>query len=265
MPMVDYIGAGMYEEGMNPNPNSEFGIYGVHISSTIGNATPLNIVARLPENFTIGINSTWEAPLPGMVAGALPSLLNILPGGGGAASAAEKYGAGMAQLAGLGAAPKTQKMSTLLWQDTSPLEFNIPIIFTAEEDARQDVMIPIVSLMKLSAPMGVSDLTVLMSPGPDILRDKSGGIRVRLGRFFDCDNCIVSSTNVEFDTKPTADGSLIYARVDLSITTAVVPTQDDIVKWFKLDGYIPRTNATLGELAQGIMNRVNQALGGLGL
>ena len=270
MPII-VEGSGIYSLDTNPNANSEYGIYGVNISSMPGNASTVNIVARLPESFTMGITSTWEAPIPGMVgavagnlAGAAASAAASIPGALGAAVRAATAVAGpLAQLSGFGASPKTQKMSTLLWQDTSPIEFSLPIIFTAETDARMDVMVPVAELIRLSAPIAVGPVGMLMSPGPNILREFSGGIRVRLGKFFDCNNCIVTASNVEFDTKPTANGALTYARVDISITTAVVPTQDDIIKWFMLDGYISKTNLSTADLIDAAKNKARDALNGL--
>lgn len=108
------------------------------------------VEAWLPETVMVDVNATYEAPF----AQGLGSI-GALQGIGEFA----RY---------LGLSMTTQAMTAQVWQGGAFIEFSMPLIFQAEDNAANDVMVPIMDLMRLTMPKEPTAGGFLQAPGPRI-------------------------------------------------------------------------------------------------
>lgn len=112
----------------------------------------VQIVGWLPEQVTFDVSSSYEAPYAQGANQTLPII---------------------GQLArALGVNLTTQAMTVQVWQGSSDINFQIPIVFQAEQDAYQDVIKPILDLLKLTVPIDNANGGLLETPGPHIDIDR---------------------------------------------------------------------------------------------
>jgi hypothetical protein len=108
------------------------------------------VEAWLPETVMVDINATYEAPFAQGL-GSIGALQGI--------SEFARY---------IGLSMTTQAMTAQVWQGGAFIEFSMPLIFQAEDSAGNDVMVPIMNLMRLTMPKEPTAGGFLQAPGPRI-------------------------------------------------------------------------------------------------
>lgn len=179
---------------------------------------PVVIRAGLPETFSFGVDASYEPRLP--------NTLDAVVGGraGQLLRASDIFF-------------KTnrvfQEFSHQVWTSTSPIEFSLPLLFDAKDDARTDVLDPIRKLIMMTLPYNKSEGDrLLLAPGPNLATPDEGRISVRIGNFFYVHSVLLVNVNPTFDSKFNKDGVPISATCDLSLRTVNTPVQSDLNKFF---------------------------------
>lgn len=106
----------------------------------------------LPEQITFDVSAQYEAPYAQGINGAIPLF----------GSLARSLGVNLV----------TQAMTAQVWQGSTEINFQIPIVFQAENDAYLEVIKPIKELLKLTMPLDPNNGGLLEAPGPHIDLDK---------------------------------------------------------------------------------------------
>ena len=147
------------------------------------------IVANLPERFNMELSSQWDTPFARTSVGDVASAMS-----GGKVSA-DVINTGLGAT-GVG---KTSKPQTAqVWQESSPMGFNLEMIFRAVTNSEIDVRQKHIALLKLVAPSEFGG--VLIAPGPNI-RDKmidasnSRLITLHIGRYIKLQNVVIRSVS----------------------------------------------------------------------
>jgi hypothetical protein len=112
----------------------------------------VQIEGWLPEEITFDVSAQYEAPYAQGLNQSLPVI--------GQLSRA------------LGVNLTTQAMTAQVWQGSTDINFQIPIVFQAETDAYRDVIEPVLNLLKLTMPIDSVGGGLLEAPGPHIDIDR---------------------------------------------------------------------------------------------
>lgn len=118
-------------------------------------ATPINIVAPMPDQFVFDTAATYEAPF-----------------------AQGLFGNGLiANIARLGGLSLTsQALTAQLWQGSSETQLSVDLEFQAEFDPISEVRDQILKLMKLTTPSRDAATGMIRSPGPQLNTKLAGEI-----------------------------------------------------------------------------------------
>jgi len=148
------------------------------------------IVANLPERFNMEFSSNWEPSFARTSAGDLGSALL-----GGRVNA-ETINAG---LSASGFGNKIRSQTFQVWQDSSPMNFNVEMVFRAVTNSERDIREKHLALLKLAAP---SELIggVLRPPGPNIRnkaidRSNSRSITLYIGKYLRLEDVVIKSVS----------------------------------------------------------------------
>ncbi len=119
--------------------------YAIIIKQAASSGRPaIRVQGELPADFQFNLNSSWSAPF---AEGIIHSdRLNML-----------------AQLAGMKFS--NQSFSSNFWTGSEDVSFTFPLVFLAENNA-QDILDPIVSLVKMSLPTVDATTKLFQAPGP---------------------------------------------------------------------------------------------------
>lgn len=164
------------------------------------------ISTSVDESFSISMSSQWDDPYANVLSEALSGVA-----GASVAGIAKQVG----QATGLSA--RSRYSSARVWQSSSPIGFQIPFTFIAQEDPYEEVQLKVQKLLKLVAPSPGGDgmreklgekagnaisLVSLKAPGPTIKDQLMGGINIslRIGNFLLLDNCVIENVDVQFDS-----------------------------------------------------------------
>lgn len=177
------------------------------------------IKAWAPEEMSFSVESTWDAPF-------------------------ESAGGTIATLAAaVGFSIQTKEQSTQVWKGTTPIQITMPFRFFAEsqETADEDIINPMMNLMKLAVPDLKHNATFLDPPGPIIPRvknilakgsdgkiNKGDLISIEIGQFLRFPNVIISAVNVTIPLKLTADHVPLTSTVEVTFRTFNIVTKPDL-------------------------------------
>jgi hypothetical protein len=144
------------QQGLNSGDMSEpdtikrlaYKVYVVAGEAQYNGQTGFTVEAWLPETLSTDIAATYDSPLA-------QGLNGMLPGIGA-----------MARFIGLNLT--SQALTTQVWQGGGHIQFTLPLVFQAENDAAADVMEPIKQLFSLTLPKDESGGGLLSAPGPHL-------------------------------------------------------------------------------------------------
>lgn len=247
-------------EGQYNNPSYRLTISGTGVSSV---SDQTRIDAYLPESISFSLTSEWES--------LLNSFVSALGGTGKAGDMLVSMDNIMGTLSGHRSLI-TQVSTFPAWKGNGPLEFSIPFVFNAVEDAGKDVLSPIITLLKLAAPSAQGLL--LEAPGPTFKIDKDNSqinfdqkkiLNLSVGRFLYIRGIIITGVANTIVSKFDIAGRPMAAQVDVSMRTAFSPTQEDIIHWFNYDTqYFQGSNyLDWNQLKQSAKNSMEEAYKGL--
>lgn len=180
----------------------------------------IEIIANIPESIVLGVASEWEQRLPstlyqaGNALGTLGEIANV---------AAFSTGFNGAK----------QSFTFQSWVNSNPMDFNLLMLFDAVDDAANDVVKPVASLMSLVLPYSTSQgKDTLWAPGPTPLKPDQGRISLRLGRLFYINSVIVVAVNPTFDTRMDKNGQPIAAQCEVQFRTIQTPGRENVESFF---------------------------------
>lgn len=110
----------------------------------------INLVASLPQEFNIDSSAVYEESMAQM-------LNNTSPGGAVAP---------FTRIAGLQLV--SQAMTAQVWQGSTELSFNLPLVFQAERDEIEEVANSLAQLLSLTLPDELTPNGLLTAPGPSL-------------------------------------------------------------------------------------------------
>ena len=191
----------------------------------------IDVLASIPEEFSLSISNEWEAMMSN---GEIP-----IPGEGGGGFIGS-FLTGAKHLARAhGVARSMQGFTSGVWGGTSPLEFELPLLFNAKKDATTDVVEPIKDLIRLASPYGVhlnatqNDLfdRVIHAPGPTpfdtLTNSQVNNISLYIGRFIHLPSVVITSIQADFPNRFTAEGQPVEANVNVGLKTHYTYLRED--------------------------------------
>lgn len=144
--MPSYIGGnGGAVSSSGATPPQNRAAYRIIINQAAASGRPaLRVTGELPADFQFNLSSSWSAPF---AEGVIKSdRLNML-----------------AQLAGMKFS--NQAFSSNFWTGSEDVSFTFPLIFLAE-NGPQDIMTPVISLIKMALPTVDPTTKMFQAPGP---------------------------------------------------------------------------------------------------
>lgn len=167
----------------------------------------LEIVADLPEQTVLALQSNWEARMPGASV---------------QQAARDNEFTNMA-----GISPLSQEWGTRqMWVDTTPLEFSFHLLLDAQTSAYQDVFLPAVNILELVAPESWGDW--LLPPGPSRIHKTKNAIMLAIGKMIRIDDGIIVAAQPTFDNRMDAQGYPIACDLEITIRTSVTYSRTNI-------------------------------------
>lgn len=148
------------------------------------------IIANLPERFNMEFTSQWDTPFARTSAG------DVAAAKSGGKISADLLNSGLGAT-GLGKTLKSQ--SYQVWQESSPMMFNLELIFRAVTNSESDVREKHIALLKLAAPSTILGQG-LRAPGPSIRNQildssTSRSITLYIGKYLRMKNVVVKSVS----------------------------------------------------------------------
>lgn len=219
-PVVQQVSSpDIFSGGWRNNPN-----YMVNIVNNKSDADPIyrRVTAYLPEQFHLRLQNSWE-PFMGLIDNTTIGSL---------ANTANDF----LKITGHSINPKF--LTALIWKHTSPLEFNMTLMFDAKSDAFTDVTQNIAALITMSTPVRnpntLAGQLFLDAPGPT-LATPDNRISMSIGRLFYIDSVVINSMDITFYTAAQYSGDFIAADVELSLSGWYTPDRDDIFSYFGIN------------------------------
>ena len=161
------------------------------------------IIAFLPEEITLGVESNWDA------------------------SSFKFATLGKITHAAFGTMVQSYFMT---WDGTSPITMNLPLEFRAKKDSWKEVVEPCSKLQKLALPYGssgTSKISVLRPPGPNPFNESKGDrISIRMGRFLQFTNVVLTHVEVMYSSIISRDGHPMKAVANVTFQTSRIITRE---------------------------------------
>lgn len=156
------------------------------------------IIASLPERYSLNLSSQWDAPF------ANKSIGEAFGAFGAPAAASAVIDQGLTTI-GIGTRNKYQLAQ--VWQSSSPVNFNLDLVFNAITNTHTDVRNKHISLLKLIVPSDIG-AGVLQAPGPNLVASNLQGrlITLYLGTYLKIENVIVKNVGSDIQTICGEDG-----------------------------------------------------------
>jgi len=207
------------------------------------------VIAYLPEQFELRLQSDWE-----------PALANMIENVAGGAQALGRSVAGQ-QL-------YDKLLTAQIWRNSDPLDLNLTLLFDAQVDAKRDVTDPIRRLVEWSMPRRDPNSPTIHAPGPTVYQYVSGNssqnrMSVRIGRMLYLDSVIIPSVDITWYAAPDKPGQFIAADVNIALRTFFTPDSADILQYFQLGSAANLDDSTaldrlsVSDRARAILDRLN--------
>jgi hypothetical protein len=204
---------------------------------------PLTLTAiHVGDTITLGtgVKYTDANPVFAKATGALDFLAGSFTRGVAAKVIAKKFGTT------LSATTFKNRLSTQLkWQETVNPTLSLPLIFVATNDSQSQVIEPIRTLLYAVFPTR-HNLQNPFNPGGKGLdtglynaplnysggRDDRGLWNVKIGKWFEMPNAVITDVQPSFSATPGPDGLPIIGQATVNFTYFEVPTIDEVNNWF---------------------------------
>lgn len=187
------------------------------------------IVAWIPAEFSITINSEWEA-----------IFANTVEEGLEASARNTKY-AGLAKGASaiVGTVPRFQAQTAQQWMGNSPVELDIPLKLRAITDAKNDVSAIMKKLFEITLPDTTVE-QVFIAPSSSISRfgaftglSQDRRVSVHIGKFISIPDVVITRVDNTIHSMYAKDGHPISIDCTVSFRTFVVPSVTMVQSWFR--------------------------------
>lgn len=192
------------------------------------------ISGTLDETFSVRMGSSWDAPYN-------KSMRDVI--GQSSSGMASRGAAALDMLKNIaGIETRSRAASAQIWVSSDSISFSLPFTFVAMKDARVEVAERVSNLLKLVAPSETMGGLMLSAPGPTLGGQLAGSvgetsgrkISLFIGNFMMLDNCIITSVDVQFDSRLDKNGVPISAKITVDIQSYYSCfTVQDIDRLFK--------------------------------
>lgn len=159
------------------------------------------LVGNLSEQFNLEFSSSWDSPFA-------RTGINDLLGRVSGLDSESIAGA----LGAVGMSNKIKHQTAQVWQESSPLSFNVEMIFRAQKDSLREVKDRHRALLKLAAPSELANTggAVLRAPGPTLsgklIDPNSRQITLYIGRYLKVENVVIKSVSSDVECLFDKDG-----------------------------------------------------------
>lgn len=189
------------------------------------------IYANLPERFNMDMSSSWDTPFAKTDAGAFAE--NLTKGRVNASFTNDALGVS-------GVSTRKKEQSANVWQGSSPLQFNIDLVFRANTNSQTEVRKKHKALMQLMAPSEKGG--ILLSPGPtviDAIKKSFGGsgrsITLSIGNYLKLKDVIITNVSADVTCMFTKDGIPTNMTINIGVQSFYSSfTVQDIEEMFKI-------------------------------
>jgi hypothetical protein len=201
------------------------------------------ICTPMPENWTTNFDISWA-----------PQFANILQDAAAAVMGAAKADLVTNMMSASGYRPINKSLSSNIWQGTSYVTLNIPFFFKVENNAEEELLKPIRTLLEWSLPSETNGMMKApYSPLVQVLKQDytsitdfmgidthtvksvaNSPITVKFGKFFTLEECVITNISQTYDSIFNSAGCPLSAKIDLSVTSCTVITTTDLGKMYPL-------------------------------
>jgi hypothetical protein len=126
-----------------------------------------------------------------------------------------------------------------VWQSSTPISFNIDLVFNAKTNTKKDIQLKHLGLLKLAAPSEILGGTMLLAPGPNIVASGLTGRKISLyiGTYIVMENVIVKSVSSDVQTICGQDGIPHSMTINVEFESFYAgTTTNDLEKMFQIQG-----------------------------
>lgn len=227
-----------------PNSVTKNANYQVNIRCT---SPKLDLTANLPEQFSMATQANWDSRLPSSVADIGQNVTGQVFG-----SAVNAGVEGIRQFTNFNKI--AQSFSHQVWLSSAPIELSLTLLFDAFDNATEDVGEPIARLMSLVQPYrgrggpghpDDEEHVLLSAPGPSLRNPEVGRVSVRIGTFLYFNSVVLRGVQPTWDSKFDTLGVPIAAACDVTFATINMPSREDVMKFFTINGR--KDNTEYGE------------------
>lgn len=201
-------------------------VYTVELIAERDGQRIVHVIAPLPENYQISFNTHFDTPMNQPISASV----------GGMTGAGQLVdSAGTVVQAATGATSRFKWLSNAVWGGGSAFQLDVPLVLQAHEDTREEIVNVVRDLLKLVAPSEEIGGN-LASPGPHGLGAQAEGdlITVRIGKFIEMKECVVTSVNCDFDSQmDNKNGLPMSATVTVQVMSFKTTTKQDIDSYFR--------------------------------
>lgn len=140
----------------------------------------------------------------------------------------------LGSLLGVSGAAILQPMTKAVWQSSSPIPIQLPLIFDAHYNAKEEVHDIAVRLLALCLPVQVGN--VLLPPNPPsfygwgVGADAVNRTSLRIGRQFFFPSVAIQSVNYNAQQRLAADGYPIAGSIDVTFVTDYIYGRQDLLQ-----------------------------------
>lgn len=222
-----------------PNSVTKNANYQVNIRCT---SPELDLTANLPEQFSMATQSNWDSRLPSSVVDIAQNSVGSLTGQvlGGVPNAISE---GLRQFTNFNRI--AQSFSHQTWISSAPIQMSLTMLFDAFDNATEDVGEPIARLASLVQPYrgaggqghdDGSEHALLSAPGPSLYQPDLGRVSIRIGKFLYFHSVVLNGVQPTWDSKFDDLGVPIAAACDVTFSTINMPSREDVMKFFTING-----------------------------
>lgn len=226
-PVPGLFGAAMSGRAAMVRPNIP-DMYKASLRVTRDGSEIISMKTQLPENFSFSLATSWDNPFN-------QPMSNLASGAAGGYGKALDLGS-TGVVAATGFTTLNKWLSAGVWTGGSMFQIDLPFVIQAFENPKEEVVRPMLELMKLVAPSEYAG-KFLKAPGPLMGDPTNGGVRgdeitVNIGNFFTMSPCIIENVSETFDTQLDKNGDPIGVTINVTVKSYFTTTKEDLDRFF---------------------------------